>query len=173
MTDYKRGAVTDLNREESKKLRALWDARSNRMTQAEFGQTFGIGSQAAVGHFLNGHAAISLKAAKGFAHGLGCEISAFSERLANEAAALGEVAGASAAIDVMALSRDEMHLLMIYRQLQPLHQKQLIKQGAHMLKDFIMAPLMTNTVDHLLSTPEDPKAAPNAKRSRRNATEKA
>lgn len=134
MSEYKRGVVTDLNREESMKLRALWDARTNRMTQADFGHTYGIGSQAAVGHFLNGHAAISMKAAKGFALGLGCEISAFSPRLAEEAAALGEVSGSGSSLDVMSLTRDEMHLLMLFRKLQPSHQQQLIKTATDTLK---------------------------------------
>ena len=93
MNEYKRGSVTDENRAESAKLRELWDNRANRMSQAEFGETFDIGSQAAVGHFLNGHAAISMKAAKGFARGLSCEIASFSERLAKQASELVEVSG--------------------------------------------------------------------------------
>lgn len=93
MNEYKRGSVTDENRAESAKLRELWDNRANRMSQAEFGETFDIGSQAAVGHFLNGHAAISMKAAKGFARGLSCEIADFSERLAKQACELVEVSG--------------------------------------------------------------------------------
>ena len=95
MNEYKRGVVTDENREESRRLRLLWDERANRMSQAEFGQTFEIGSQAAVGHFLNGHAAISMKAAKGFARGLGCDISAFSQRLSQEATDLLAVSGSA------------------------------------------------------------------------------
>lgn len=93
MNEYKRGSVTDENRAESVKLRELWDNRANRMSQAEFGEAFDIGSQAAVGHFLNGHAAISMKAAKGFARGLSCEIADFSERLAKQASELVEVSG--------------------------------------------------------------------------------
>lgn len=161
MSEYKRGVVSDLNREESRKLRALWDARNNRMTQAEFGQTYGIGSQAAVGHFLNGHAAISMKAAKGFALGLGCEIAAFSPRLAEEAAALGEVSGTGGSLDVMSLTRDEMHLLMLYRKMQPLHQKQLITQAAETLKAFTLAPLVNAPdIDALI----EPSTAPLEKR---------
>lgn len=145
MSEYKRGVVTDLNREESKKLRALWDARTNKMTQSEFGQTYGIGSQAAVGHFLNGHAAISMKAAKGFALGLGCEITDFSPRLAEEAAALGEVSGSGSSVDVMSLTRDEMHLLMLYRKLPPLDQQELIQHAADTLKhNTISAPPAAN-----------------------------
>lgn len=95
MNEYKRGTITEENREESRKLRALWDTRANRMSQAEFGQVYEIGSQAAVGHFLNANAAISMKAAKGFARGLGCDIAAFSERLAKEASELAVVSGGS------------------------------------------------------------------------------
>lgn len=161
MNEYKRGSVTDLNREESRKLRALWDARKKRMTQAEFGQTYGIGSQAAVGHFLNGHAAISLKAAKGFAMGLDCEISDFSERLANEAASLGQVSGSGTATDLMTLSRPEMHLIMIYRRLQPLHQRQLLDYATRTLKDFIFAPLEQKpTIDELIDWDEGMEDSP-------------
>lgn len=169
MSEYKRGVVTDLNREESKRLRAIWDSRSNRMTQAEFGQTYGIGSQAAVGHFLNGHAAISLKAAKGFAHGLGCEISEFSERLADQAAELGEVSGAGGGTDVMSLSRDELHLLMLYRRLQPLHQRQIIATAAEMLKNYLMSPILhSQSIDDLVEW--DGAADDNKKKIKRHTS---
>lgn len=118
MSDHKRGTVTELNREESRKLRAIWDAKKDKPTQAVFGEQFGIGSQAAVGHFLNGHAAISLKAARGFAEGLRCDISAFSPRLAKEASELGKAAGQVADhIDMTALHRMEMHLVLLFRDL--------------------------------------------------------
>lgn len=75
--------ITDEHKRESKALREIWEkAGPNRPTQAEFGETFNIGSQAAVGHFLRGTSAISLKAARGFAQGLNCQISDFSPRLA-------------------------------------------------------------------------------------------
>lgn len=75
--------ITDEHRKECRALRGLWDnAGDDRLTQAEFGEKFNIGSQAAVGHFLRGTSAISLKAAKGFATGLGCRIADFSPRLA-------------------------------------------------------------------------------------------
>jgi len=133
MSKSKQGTVTSLHQEESRRLRALWDARKERLTQAEFGHIYEIGSQAAVGQFLNGHAAISLKAAKGFARGLGCEISAFSERLAKEAASLGQVSGAQGLIDVMTLGRDELKLLMLYRSIPPTHRSQVLAFGQNLL----------------------------------------
>lgn len=51
-------------------------------TQEQFGAMFGIGGQAAVGHFLNGRSAISPKAAVAFAKGLDCKVADFSMRLA-------------------------------------------------------------------------------------------
>ena len=51
-------------------------------TQDSFGAMFGIGNQAAVGHFLHGRSAISLKAAVAFAKGLDCKVADFSTRLA-------------------------------------------------------------------------------------------
>lgn len=170
MSQQKKAVVTDVHREESKRLRALWDGRRKKTTQAEFGQAYGIGSQAAVGQFLNGHAAISLKAAKGFARGLDCEIADFSERLAQEAAALGEVSGASATIDVMSLSRDEMRLLMLYRRMQPLHQTQMMDFGAKLHMKYLMQPVMDMpTIDDLVGDlDEDPHPAPRTPRATRN-----
>lgn len=75
--------ITEEHRRECRALREIWEkAGTNRLTQVEFGEKFNIGSQAAVGHFLRGTSAISLKAAKGFAAGLGCQIADFSPRLA-------------------------------------------------------------------------------------------
>lgn len=75
--------ITEVHLREARALRDIWNNFGpNRLTQAEFGDEFNIGSQAAVGHFLRGTSAISLKAAKGFAKGLNCKISDFSPRLA-------------------------------------------------------------------------------------------
>jgi transcriptional regulator with XRE-family HTH domain len=80
----RRGIVTPENEGESRKLKALWvEYRSaGGLSQLEFGDEFGIGTQSAVTNMLNGKMAISLKAAKGFAKGLGVEIKQFSPRLA-------------------------------------------------------------------------------------------
>jgi len=73
-----------LVKEEARRLKEIWDAfdPSKRGTQAEFGEAQGIGNQSAMSQFLRGDAALSLKAAKGFARGLNCKISDFSARLA-------------------------------------------------------------------------------------------
>jgi hypothetical protein len=92
MNKRPKAKITDENREESRLLKAIWDERS-QLTQAEFGHQYGIGSQAAVGFFLNGRSAISLKAARGFATGLGCSISEFSKRLAAEVESANAVNG--------------------------------------------------------------------------------
>lgn len=97
----RRGKVTDVHREEARRLKAIWDATytSRKATglhsQEAFGERFHIGNQAAVGFFLNGKTALSLKAARGFAEGLGCNISDFSPRLAEEAAKNAEFAPAA------------------------------------------------------------------------------
>ena len=88
MTDTKRGKVTEENRAEARRLKALWDDsyehRKNQKlhTQGAFGAEYGIGGQAVVGFFLSGRTALSLKAAKGFAKGLNCLVADFSPRLA-------------------------------------------------------------------------------------------
>ncbi len=73
-----------LVKEEARRLKEIWDRAdvSVRGTQAEFGDAHSIGNQSAVGQFLRGETPLSLKAAKGFAKGLGCKIADFSPRLA-------------------------------------------------------------------------------------------
>lgn len=86
----KRGKVSVENVEEAKRLRKIWDAKRDERSadeagsQEAFGAKYGIGNQAAVGHFLNGKTALSMKAALGFARGLGCQVAEFSPRLATQ-----------------------------------------------------------------------------------------
>lgn len=88
MPESRQGKVTEEHREEARRLRAIWDSKrddlkaANVGSQEAFGLAFGIGNQAAVGFFLNGKTALSLKAALGFARGLECNVSDFSPRLA-------------------------------------------------------------------------------------------
>lgn len=79
--------------QEAASLRAIWDATPNRLSQAEFGETYNIGGQSAVGNFLKGASPLSLKAAAGFAKGLGVSIGQFSPRLAEQASVLAEITG--------------------------------------------------------------------------------
>lgn len=70
--------------DEAALLKSLYTATNHGLSQAEFGATFEIGSQGAVWQYLNGRTALNLKAAKGFAKGLNCNVSDFSPRLAAE-----------------------------------------------------------------------------------------
>jgi len=83
--ESRRAKVTNEHRAEAARLKQLWSdwKAVNRGSQAAFGHEFGIGSQAAVGFFLNGQTPLSLKAAQGFALGLGCRVAEFSPRLAS------------------------------------------------------------------------------------------
>lgn len=85
--------ITPETQEESRRLRAIWDGTNGRPNQAAFGEMYGIGNQSAVGQFLRGETPISLKAAVGFAKGLGCEIQDFSPRLAKLAHDASQVLG--------------------------------------------------------------------------------
>jgi hypothetical protein len=102
--------VTPETRAESKRLEEIWKAEP-RPTQADFGEEFEIGNQSAVGQFLRGDTPLSLKAARGFAKGLGVRIEDFSPRLAAEAAALAGVIPASelsADVAELALKVDQL-----------------------------------------------------------------
>lgn len=86
----KKAKITDENRAESARLKALWDARQAKPTQTTIGLTMGVG-QSAVANMLNGHMAITLTAARVFAKELECDIADFSPRLAREAGKIVEV----------------------------------------------------------------------------------
>jgi hypothetical protein len=84
----KRSKISQENLVEAERLSKIWKntyedrRRVGVHSQGAFGDAFNIGNQAAVGFFLNGRTALSLKAAQGFAKGLGCKIEDFSPRLA-------------------------------------------------------------------------------------------
>ncbi len=78
----RKAKVTPETRAESARLKEIWLKTKDRPSQAQFGETYGIGSQSAVTSFLSGNTPLSLKAALGFARGLKCSISDFSTRLA-------------------------------------------------------------------------------------------
>ena len=118
MTDRK-AKVTDEHREEAMRLAALWETRAHP-SQAIFGEQYEIGSQSAVGQFLRGDTPLSLKAAAGFASGLGCKISDFSTRLARQALAYADLSGLfQEALDLTQLSKIETQLVLSFRELPP------------------------------------------------------
>ncbi|WP_067070326.1 helix-turn-helix domain-containing protein [Roseateles chitosanitabidus] len=112
--DARKAKVTDEHREEAARLRRIWEDRKPALkerglgTQLQFGLKFGIGSQAAVGFFLNGQTPLSLKAALGFAEGLGCKVADFSPRLAT---VLGSEAQPTKAEPVYVESPTELSLV--------------------------------------------------------------
>ncbi|GDY37254.1 S24 family peptidase [Acidovorax sp. NB1] len=89
MAENKRSKITDEHRAEAARLKALWDDGRPHKTQAEFGEHYGLGNQANVGHYLNGRSALNAKAAAAFAAELQCKVSDFSPRVAGELAMLG------------------------------------------------------------------------------------
>lgn len=89
MPSNKRSKITEENLAEAAKLKALWEERKT-MNQAEFGDTYGLGNQSMVGHYLNGRSALNAKAAAAFANNLKCEVADFSPRLALEINLLGQ-----------------------------------------------------------------------------------
>ena len=56
-------------------LKRLYEERvAHRMTQAEFGRRYNIGSQSMVAQYLNGDRPLNVEATARFAKGLGCKI---------------------------------------------------------------------------------------------------
>ena len=72
--------------QDAKRLKALFEQRSKKLTQEEFGKKYGIGTQAMVSHYLNGAAPLTKKAANKFSIGLGVSVAEFSPLLAGSIA---------------------------------------------------------------------------------------
>jgi hypothetical protein len=124
--DARRGKVTDEHRQEAAKLKALWEDAKARLkaagygSQEAFGQEFNIGNQAAVGFFLNGKTALSLKAATGFARGLHCQIEDFSPRLAEQLRQAQQAnSGGALATPPLTPSDEAQELAFYFDQLSP------------------------------------------------------
>ena len=79
--DYRKAKITPETKAESARLLEIWKSSPVKLLQGTFGEEYKIGSQPAVGSFLNGNTPLSLKAARGFARGLKCPIANFSQRL--------------------------------------------------------------------------------------------
>lgn len=77
--------VADANR-----LKALFNARKNGLSQADFGAKYEIGTQGMVWQYLNAYTALNAKSAAGFATGLGCKVSDFSPHIAAEIETLSQ-----------------------------------------------------------------------------------
>lgn len=93
MSKDKRAKITDEHRQEAALLRALWESKKGqRLTQEKFGEAYGLGGQAMIGHYLAGRSALHEKAAAAFAAELGCKVSDFSPRLAETVAMLARAA---------------------------------------------------------------------------------
>lgn len=133
MTDRK-AKVTDEHRHEATQLAALWDSRAHP-SQAEFGEQYEVGSQSAVGQFLRGDTPLSLKAAAGFAVGLGCKIADFSPRLAKQALAYADLSGISHEItDLTRLTRSEAQVVLALRQLGAESQDEVLRLISQLLE---------------------------------------
>lgn len=126
MTEKSRKAkVTEENRGEAAALKKIYtgaphNGKPSGLSQAAFGAQYDIGSQAVVWQYLNGAIPLNLRAATGFARGLGCRIADFSPRLAKDAAALtsGQATpGDEKILSFLDLNRTEAQLVALFRDL--------------------------------------------------------
>ena len=77
-----RTPLTEEQIADAQRLKDLFSRTPHGLTQGAFGHHFEIGSQGMVWQYLNGKTALNIKAASGFASGLGCKVSDFSPKLA-------------------------------------------------------------------------------------------
>ena len=76
-----RKPLSQTPQDDAARLKRLYNERTS-LSQAEFGARFDIGNQGAVWQYLNGRRPLNMKAAKGFASGLGVNIEDFSPSIA-------------------------------------------------------------------------------------------
>jgi hypothetical protein len=107
--------ITAEHLEEAARLRKLWKDRCTE-TQEAFAASHDVGTQGAVWRFLHGKDPLSLKAARGFAEGLHCQIADFSPRLAGE---LAQFLPYMSFISAEGLTAEEVLLLDAFRKLDP------------------------------------------------------
>lgn len=81
-------------REDAARLKQLLACREPRLSQADFGAQFDIGSQGMVWQYVAGRRPLNIKAATAFARGLGVSVDAFSPTIA------AQIAQASLAVDL-------------------------------------------------------------------------
>lgn len=168
-SDQKRAVITEEHRIEAGKLKAIYEARKADGTlqtkgiasQAALGAAHGIGGQAAVWQFLNGVAALSLKAARGFAEGLGCQIDEFSPRLAAEAAGLEAVAGTNPPMAGPTSKADPLDALAdMLAALNPDTRLAVRSLLDSMAEDPSRAPRLVRTIRSLIDADQQPQEQP-------------
>lgn len=112
--------------EDALRLKALFDKREPKISQAEFGEKFEIGSQGMVWQYLAGRRPLNIKAATAFARGLGVNVEEISPSIAAEiAAAASHTRALIAAQDVpgarLVTDDDDMAPVMVAIRMVPEH----------------------------------------------------
>jgi hypothetical protein len=164
----RRAKITDEHRQEAAALLKRWEETAERRSaagvgsQMEFGQRYDIGNQSAVWGFLHARTPLSIKAAKGFALGLKCQVSDFSPRLAREMHDHAELVASEA--DWLGtrppdLSEHALSLAQRFDELPTVKRKQAYPLIANMLESFAAE---VRAARHPSATPE-PSATPAAR----------
>ena len=80
-------AMEPWQQQDAARLKLLYEEyrRNGGLKQEEFAPKYGLKSQSNMGHYLNARRPLNLRAAVGFAEGMGVPIERFSPRLAAEA----------------------------------------------------------------------------------------
>lgn len=93
-------ALEDWQMEDARRLKALFDAREPKISQAEFGAQYDIGSQGMVWQYVAARRPLNIKAATAFARGLGVNVEEISPKIATEiASAASHTSSAASAIE--------------------------------------------------------------------------
>ena len=95
-------ALEDWQMEDARRLKALFDAREPKISQADFGAQFDIGSQGMVWQYVAARRPLNIKAVTAFARGLGVTVEEISPKIATEiASAASHISSAANSIEVL------------------------------------------------------------------------
>lgn len=113
-------AIEAWQADDAARLKALFEAREPKISQAQFGEDFDIGTQGMVWQYMSGTRPLNIDSAMKFARGLGVTIDKFSPTIADQIADAfglsGRAAGKVASVaSVAAETVAEMRLLTVYR----------------------------------------------------------
>lgn len=104
-------ALEDWQMEDARRLKALFDAREPKISQAEFGAQFDIGSQGMVWQYVAARRPLNIKAVTAFARGLGVTVEEISPKIATEIASaashISSAASPTEAQDAQPVTDDE------------------------------------------------------------------
>ncbi|KGG90979.1 peptidase S24 [Comamonas thiooxydans] len=152
-------------------------AQGLQSSQDTFSDQVGFG-QSAVSQYLNGKIPLNPAAAAKFSKALGCQISDFSATIAAAASEIGEAvqlpgqeAGRAGGMDITELSKLEMQLVLMFRELHDQAKDEVISLTNQLHNSVMPARSAANPYPGVPAPKQKPAPAPKANRKKTESAE--